>query len=229
MSRERVLDLVEKVDRELPLEVANYLAAQVSFIEDLTEGRIPEKFPETTELFGDPMSRISLTTPVSIADTYFKRYLNNLGMYGVVDLSWTANLAEWLGDRSALEVMAGRGYLTKALRHHGTNVRATDNGSWNIRPLDPPEVEPMDGLAAVNTYEAQVLIVSWPPYEGRDIISICDAWGTDKLIVFIGEPKFGCTACDEFYDRFDVLPVDIPMPSHYGIHDRVMVGRWTQP
>ena len=70
-----------------------------------------------------------------LADAMFKAYLhrNNLqeaGMFAYVSWKWVNPFVRWIGKRKVLEVMAGAGYLTYALREKGVDVIATDNKSW---------------------------------------------------------------------------------------------------
>ena len=153
------------------------------------------------------------------------------GMWALINKVWTKDLAEWIGDRKCLEIMAGHGWLAKALEEHGVDIIATDDYSWigyrhiKRRPFDL--VKKMDGRDAVKRYRrAEVLIVSWPPYNEEEICDICKEWGPDKPIVYIGEGDGGCTATDTFHENFclieDVSPFQ--MQRWDGIHDHVEIG-----
>ena len=156
------------------------------------------------------------------------------GMWAIVDKTWTKELAEWVGDRNCLEIMCGFGWLAKALKDHGVDVTATDDQSWdgNRHSIGKPFdfVENLDGLSAVKKYkDAEVLIVSWPPYQGDEICRICEAWGEEKPIIYIGEMGGGCTACDEFHENFNIRNYYDEGPFFYmpqwdGMHDEVVIG-----
>ena len=153
------------------------------------------------------------------------------GMWPVVDLRWTKMLAEWVGDRKVLEVMAGPGWLAKALQIHGVDIVATDNESWNDRhskatPLCT--VLKMEAKEAVEKLgsEADLLLVSWPPY---DETAVCDALeGWDKPVIYIGEGEGGCGPPDRFWNHFRELAdiPEFPMVSWYGLHDYVQIGTY---
>lgn len=132
------------------------------------------------------------------------------GMWGIVDLVWTKALANFVGGRKCLEIMAGRGWLSKALRHHGVDVIATGKLSNSYDQLlargTVTEVEELDAVAAVAKYgrDVDVLVVSWPVAD-LTMYRALQYWGYDKPIIFVGEwysdqilTLSGC-ASDEFF------------------------------
>lgn len=55
----------------------------------------------------------------------------------LISKDWIKPFAEWIGQRKCLEIMAGHGMLSKALRDEGVNVIAvTDDFSWETPPID---------------------------------------------------------------------------------------------
>ena len=89
------------------------------------------------------------------------------GMYGFVSWKWVNPFVEWLGDRKVLEVMAGRGWLSKALRDKEVDVIATDDYSWHeSEGWDDPltNVDRLDAVKSIEVYgeEIDILIMSWP-------------------------------------------------------------------
>ena len=159
--------------------------------------------------------------------------ITSRGMWALIDKVWTQDLAKWVGDRKCLEVMAGHGWLAKALEEHGVDIIATDDFTWvgnrhsRGKPFDL--VKAMTGLDAVKLYDdAEVLIVSWPPYEDEKICAICEEWGPDRPIIYIGEGGGGCTATDTFHEHFWSLddPPYFEMQRWDGIHDHVEIGHY---
>jgi hypothetical protein len=152
------------------------------------------------------------------------------GMWAVVDQIWTDELARWIGGRRVLELMAGRGWLAKALAERGVPVTATDDGSWqHLQAAADPlcDVRRCDAVAAVRTFgsAADVLLVSWPP---RGDVAICQAaavWGPDRPLIYVGEGRGGRNAPDRFFDAFQVLEgVTFSLKSWHSFHDSVQVG-----
>jgi hypothetical protein len=155
------------------------------------------------------------------------------GMWAIVDKTWTRGLARWIGNRKCLEVMAGAGWLANALNYHGVDIIATDNFSWNEKAHKKMKlvysVEELGGIESVQKYsDRDILIISWPPYESNEIISICDEWGYEKPIVHIGEGMCGCNAPDAFWNRFNANDWSTEIPQWDGIHDYLCVGKWSK-
>jgi len=153
----------------------------------------------------------------------------NVGMWAIIDQEWTKYLAQWIDNRTCLEVMSGAGWLAKALSMHGIDIIATDNDSWcGVESMWQFEkvhsIEMIDAVKATEKYkDKDILIISWSPYDDHTICEVCDEWGTDKPIIYIGEQD-GCNAPEEFFENFEV-PEGAPefgMKSWDGIHDVVL-------
>ena len=194
------------------------------FVKYLEKKEIPPAPPEGCTLNGN------ILDIKSIYQYGVMGAVRNFGMFAIVDQVWTTELAKWIDSKRCLEVMAGAGWLSKALQDNKINIIPTDNGSWDKiveRQIIP--VEKLNGLDAVKKYSNyDVLVVSWPDYDREEICEICQEWGPNKPIIYIGESMYGCTACDKFFDHFqvdsDFDEESIPMISWTGIHDRVQVG-----
>lgn len=199
-----------------------------ALIDELCNGTVPKQYIFSAD---DPFCMTDVRE--SLIKTHMKSVLNQFGMWAIVDKTWTKELADFIGNRQTLEVMAGAGWLAKALREHGTQVIATDDASWRECHAfvqgdgTVTEVEALDAVDAIKAYpHAEVLVVSWPAYKDRTIVDVCDEWGCDRPIIYIGESQGGCTACSEFFDYFEAQPLDIRMPKHTGMHDGVYAGHW---
>ncbi|MGA4519245.1 hypothetical protein ACPA0F_18465 [Solibacillus silvestris] len=171
-----------------------------------------------------------------------KEFYNRQGLYAFVSWRWVNPLVEWLGNRKCLEVMAGRGWLSYALRQKGVDVIATDDYSWTYdlgwdKPLT--EVIEMSAVQSAEKFgsEIDVLIMGWPPY-GDSV-----AYETMKklyevnphaLVIFIGEMG-GCTADDSFYEHFQYAEdeqfyktVSSKYQSFSGVRDRIYLGKYAK-
>lgn len=71
-------------------------------------------------------------------------------------------LTALIGNRSALEIAAGDGTLTRFLRDAGADIVATDDHSWKDVAF-PADVERLDARQALGRYRPQVVLCSWPP------------------------------------------------------------------
>lgn len=156
------------------------------------------------------------------------------GLWTVIDKNWTGVLARWIDGRKVLEIMAGAGHLAKALSEHGIEIVATDDFSFTKRHLNlvaMHNILPMDAVHAAEKLSADVLIVSWPPYDSTVVVDAVRAWGSERPIIYIGEDDGGCNAPPEFFHGFfedDDAP-HIPMMSWPGLHDHVLIGHWREP
>jgi hypothetical protein len=156
------------------------------------------------------------------------------GLWIVIDKKWTKKLAQYINGRKCLEIMAGGGWLTKALLEHGVDIVATDNFSWAKEKLPHKtmkpviEIEKLDAIEAVNKYrDRDVLVVSWPHSSFDNVLcEACQLWGREKEIVYIGEGEEGCCAGMDFWHCFKALDIKIPMKSWDGLHDYVFVGHY---
>ena len=152
------------------------------------------------------------------------------GMWALVEQQWTAELSRWIGTRRTVEIMAGRGWLAKALAGHGIRIIATDNGSWSSShggAVPVFDVWRFEAVEAVRTFnkEADILLVSWPPYGDRAICRAAEEWGEERPIIYIGESRGGRNAPEEFFDAFQWLKgLKFPLKSWYGFYDNVYIG-----
>ena len=158
------------------------------------------------------------------------------GLWIVIDKKWTNKLAKYIKNRKCLEIMAGGGWLTKALLEHGVDIVATDDFSWtegksphcNMRPVT--EVEKLDAVEAVNKYrDRDILVVSWPHSSFDNVLcKACESWGKEKPIIYIGEGEEGCCAGRDFWQYFKTLKIKFPMKSWDGLHDYVFIGNYVK-
>ncbi len=195
----------------------------------LQQGDIPKYPPHGASPFGWDYDMTHYMDAMKL-----RSWCNERGLWTVIDQVWTRALAQWAGDRTVLEIMAGAGWLAKALTENGVHVVATDDFSWGYRHRQMElvhEVQRFDATEAARQFPADILLVSWPPYGDEQIIKACNAWGPDRPIVYIGEGEGGCNAPDPFWARFyepDDAPA-IPLMSWPGLHDQVIVGTWREP
>ena len=201
--------------------------SQVEFVASLEAKQIPAYPPVGSSRYGWQDYASILDEPAWEA----KQVARKVGMFSIVDRHWTRVLAEWIGPRRVLEVMAGAGWLAKAMIEHGVAWLATDNGSWQPWPAVAPVLE-LSAREAVRRFgpDSEILVCSWPPYKGRTFADACRRWGPDKPIVYIGESEGGCTANDTFFHHFVLMkePPTIPLMAWKGLHDEVQIGFWRE-
>jgi hypothetical protein len=96
-----------------------------------------------------------------------KRYLMPLvqpkGIYCFYTKELVRELCALIGKRSCIEIGAGDGTLARFLLAEGVRIRATDNHSWTHTIKFPEDVENLDARRALEKYQPQAAICSWPP------------------------------------------------------------------
>ncbi len=197
------------------------------FLAEVGAFRVPRKAPSglNENLWRQPCFQDDLA--------YMKArdFCTERGMWALATQDLAEQLAAWIGDRAVLEIMAGAGWLARALSDAGVRVVATDDGSWERtwfhRFLQPVyEVLPVEASVAVQTIPADVLLCSWPPYDDEAITAAAMLWGSERPIIYLGEGYGGCNAPESFWRSFreeDAAPV-IPLMRWPGIHDSVVIG-----
>ena len=203
------------------------------FVACLERKEIPPEAPEGIRAFlsGWPIGETGNEfLAASVARTITRHTVcEDHGMWAVIDQQFAKRLADWIGGRKVLEIMAGRGWLAKALTEQGIHVTATDNYEWNKgkRGGAVHKVIKSDAQAAVarRARYYDILLVSWPPYGNAEAGLALERWPVEKPVIYIGEQQGDCCADDHFFDVFDLDNADtIPMAYWDGIHDRCYVG-----
>ncbi|MBZ5498659.1 MAG: SAM-dependent methyltransferase [Acidobacteriia bacterium] len=85
------------------------------------------------------------------------------GIYCFYSRKLIEELARLLGTRMCLEIGAGDGTLSRFLAAKGVRIAATDDHSWKHAVEYSEAVERLDARQALDKYEPQTVICSWPP------------------------------------------------------------------
>ncbi|UIF28646.1 SAM-dependent methyltransferase [Levilactobacillus brevis] len=144
----------------------------------------------------------------------FRDYLeNHYGMWAYTSAPFVADLANFVGDRAVLEVMAGNGYISKGLRDAHKTVYATDSQAWTAEnETGRHPLTPIESLAAVDAWQKYqdkvgVVVMSWSP-DGLpldwELLQALRATNRDVDFVVIGEPH-GATGSEAFWNHAELL------------------------
>lgn len=206
----------------------------------LRSGNIPPKAPGVMRDNPDePLSNLSSMMNISL----FRRgYVKEFG-YILPTEEWIAPLSLLIGKSKCLEVMSGKGLLTKALMNFGVNCLATDNKSWDGKEggifganwFDPNsalvDVEKIDALDAIKKYghDIDYIIVSWPPMDElcTECLKLMRTINPNSKMIYIGENGGGCTASDSFFELANIIDcplvdeANLNFPRFGGIYDRI--------
>ena len=134
--------------------------------------------------------------------------------YAHINRAWIRTLAGKLKGKKCLEIMAGNGLLSYMLQEAGASVMATDiapdksNEYISMRGRLFTDVTAQDAVGAVRKYgqKADVLIVSWPPQGGEEVLKAWEAYARlrpDGQLLYIGEARGGFNATDAFFDTLE--------------------------
>ena len=132
-------------------------------------------------------------------------------LFGYLSKPLVDDLAKMLNGRKVLEVYAGRGHLSAALKEKGVDIKTTSlqmghDGSYEMGHV--ADVEFLRSDEAIHKYNPwmNTLLVCWPTTDGN-LARALQYLPDDALIVFIGEvtdytvspPVLGGCATDEFF------------------------------
>ncbi len=144
--------------------------------------------------------------------------------------SWTRDLASFIAERKVLEIMAGRGWLAKALQEDGVDITPTDDMSWTkkkgvIPVFKTPAIKAVKEMG--HAYD--ILLVSWPPIGEEKLHKACKLWGTEKPIIYIGENAGGVTGCSLFFGNYNKTQSPFLNRNYRqfeGINDHIFTGKY---
>lgn len=131
-------------------------------------------------------------------------------------------------NRSWVSVCSGRGYLEYIMAQRGINIIATDLYPVSKNPyfsgfhVTTPyiDIECIDALAACHKYSSRDILMAWPPADSLWPLDVVK-FNQGKYLLYVGEGKGGCTACDAFHAYLNtcVQVNSIPHANFIGIND----------
>ena len=147
------------------------------------------------------------------AATLSRAIYQNHVSWAIWSKDWCDELARMLrsrGKQRVLEVAAGAGILGPLMRDRGIDWHTTDSLPAQIGLPAEAAPEPMDALSALTRYGGEVDAVFWSWWPARDEGDALLARHCADLrlpIVFVGEPKGGCTGSDALWEQWPVTPL----------------------
>ena len=188
--------------------------------------------PESNPLLRDYFDEYREDLPDYHHDYGMKTYCGLKGMFPRLSMDAIEHIYyPEMKNMKVLEIMAGTGWLAQGLQRCGLPIIATDIFKSKYRYVTEGSqlvfaVEKLSAIDAITDYgeNCDALLVSWP-YMENDLVKalLMTNWPSSKPILYVGEGYGGCTADDEFHDRFvEKKVIDIPQWS--GLHDRLRKG-----
>lgn len=193
----------------------------VEILKQLNNQIIPESYPEI------------LIKDIDIVKKYRQEIIFLQG-FSLVSMEWITPLANWIGKRKCLEIMAGLGTISFALKQCGVNVISTDDyswGSWINNSIKWTEVEKLDYIDSIEKYGKYVdfIIMSWCYLDNNGWLALkkMRKVNPDCLMIFIGDHKGGLIGSDMLYENMIVVPdkeiekINLLYPTWHNINDHI--------
>ncbi|WP_251717371.1 SAM-dependent methyltransferase [Lactobacillus agrestimuris] len=170
-------------------------------------GFYPDEMELLTEEIGKEHER--LIKAINNLLNSFRQYLSlHYGIWSLPNLRTAQLIKEKYAANSALEVMSGNAYWSKALNDVGLQVIATDSLEWAKTSSTGKkkflQVENLDAIKAIEKYQnVDLIICSWAPNFGHSDVKLIKAWqasASNSKLLFIGE-KDGATNSGTFWSQ----------------------------
>ena len=212
---------------DISFDPERYLSEMLKIRDNLKKHRIPFRYPDCINRISTSKMLLELQHTEISRDTMIQ-----LTGYSLVSKSWLEPLADWIGNRKCLEIMAGNGILSYGLRNHGIDVIATGDGSWeqfSIKELQWCDIGKLDCCSAIENYKDRAIVIcSWPPMDDSlfRTLQIMRAANPDMFMIYIGESG-GCTADYQFEEVAQclsdptILEINKLYQSWGGLHDKI--------
>ncbi len=115
------------------------------------------------------------------------------------------------------EIGAGSGYWANCITEMGGTVRATDAQPPDDQytPVEQAYVDDLD-------LSDKAVLTVWPPV--GDAMAMMAVQDEPSHVLYVGEPRGGCTGSDGFFDLLDErygLVAKVDIPSYVGVHDNL--------
>lgn len=131
------------------------------------------------------------------------------GIYCFYSRPLIKRIADIIGERSAVEIAAGDGTLSRFLRHAGADIIATDDYSWSKTVSFPKDVIRQDASKSLKERSPEVVVCSWPPAGNQFERHVFTTPSVQTYIVISSIHQFGTgnwadyEAQDQFEMRYD--------------------------
>lgn len=170
-------------------------------------GLLPDQFEDILQEIGaDKKKKL---TDINNLFNNFRQYLSlKYGIWSVANLNTAKLIKEKLHVKTALEIMAGNAYWSKALEEVGVKTISTDSLEWaktsstGAKPFH--KIIDLKADQAIKKYQdVDLILCSWSPNFGSSDLETIAAWrkyNKDSHLLFIGEQD-GATNSPEFWSH----------------------------
>lgn len=212
------LDKLNQLDQELKVAPVHQQVQEINQIVQIIEqkevvskaikplGILPDQFEDIISQIGET-KREKLTIMNHLLNG-LRQYLSlRFGIWSLPNLQTAELLKNELDLSTALEIMAGNAYWSKALQEVGIQTVATDSLEWAKTSKTGQNffthVEDLDAASAIKKYpKFDLILCSWAPNFGKNDLAVVNCWRqfSSSKLIFIGE-KEGATNSSEFWQQ----------------------------
>lgn len=165
-------------------------------------GFLPDELAELTKILNSKDIKVMNNLLNSVRQYLSLKY----GIWSLPNMATVNLIKHELHISSALEIMAGNAYWSKALANAGIQTIATDSMEWaKTSSTGQKEFYPVEDLSAVEAIKKynkmDLILCSWSPNFGKSDLEAVAAWkkyAPQAHLLFIGE-KNGATNSPEFW------------------------------
>ena len=211
----KFIEKLNIINQKIDNRIVNEQVKEINkIIETVAQKKVLIKSPNRLGLFPDELEEI--TKEANFKDVKTMNHLLNsvrqflslkFGIWSLPNLTTATLIRKELKVSTAVEIMAGNAYWTKALNEAGIQTIATDSLEWAKTSLTGKKqfsyVENLDAIKAIKKYNTVDLIFcSWSPNFGKSDLDVIASWkkyAPNSHLLFIGE-KNGATNSPEFWN-----------------------------
>ncbi len=168
------------------------------------------KIIEANDLENPFISFFSIVHKYGIFEIFTREFVDNLSSF--IEKKFGKNV-------KIVEVCAGDGRLSKALKEKGFNIIAVDNRSRQ-NPDETSDIEYPDfvindsALNYIKNNKPELILASWIEFQDNLDIKLVE---TGIPLIIIGEASGGCTGTSKFWERKDFRYKKLEDASEYNI------------
>ncbi|QGV04604.1 hypothetical protein [Lactobacillus acetotolerans] len=170
-------------------------------------GLLPDQFEDVADKLNEEQ-KVDLKAINNLLNSLRQFLSLKYGVWSLSNKKTATLIKQELAVNSALEIMAGNAYWSKALNEAGIRVIATDSLEWAKTSSTGKQafypVVDLDAVSAIKKFAgADLILCSWAPNFGKSDLDVIRAWKKftpESHLLFIGE-KEGATNSPEFWEN----------------------------
>lgn len=210
------LKKLNKIDKELDNNLVHHQVLEVNrIVKSVEEEEVLKQSPNKLGLTDFEIANLrkgnsEKTYEINVLNNMLnslRQYLSlNYGIWSLPNLETAKLIKNELQIGSALEIMAGNAFWSKALSEVGIRTVSTDSLEWaktsstGKKPFYP--VKDYSATSAIKIYKnVDLILCSWSPNFGTADLEVVKAWkkyNPKSHLLFIGE-EMGATNSSEFW------------------------------